>query len=104
MENTGASQVHQHLVIRNARALIHGCKAVEKSDDLLLIEEGEGGERRPAQRVLYQRVQSVVRIECRRRAEERVLKAPADGKPPPRLNRPVPPSSAPHRMLRCQKN
>ena len=36
-------------------------KAVEKAYDLLLIEEGDRGERRAAQRVLHQRTQSVVR-------------------------------------------
>jgi hypothetical protein len=39
MQNAGAGQVHQHLVIGDPRALIHRFKTVEKADDLLLVEE-----------------------------------------------------------------
>ena len=79
MENTSAGQEHQNLVIGDARPVIHGLYVVKETYNLPLIEEGDGRKCRSAQCILYQRVQSILGIERRGRAEKRVLLATVNG-------------------------
>jgi hypothetical protein len=51
MENARAHQKHQHLLIGNACALIHGVQAVQKTFDFSLIEVRNRGKNRPARKV-----------------------------------------------------
>ena len=53
MQDARAHENHQHLIVGNARAFIHRFQAVQKADNLLLIEEGDRLKHRPAQRILH---------------------------------------------------
>ena len=39
LENTGAEQDHENLIVRYSRPFIHGVEAIEDADNLLLTEE-----------------------------------------------------------------
>jgi len=61
METARAHQKHQHLLIGNACALIHGVQAVQKTVDFSLIEVRNRGKNRPARTgALHERKESLL--------------------------------------------
>ena len=79
LKDRSAHQDHQNLIDRNARTFIHRIHVIEKAYDVLLIEEGDRTENRAAQRILDQRAEFLVGIQCSRRAQEWVLLSPVHG-------------------------
>src|ERR1039457_5769992 len=66
MENARAHQKHQHLLIGNACALIHGVQAVQKTFDFSLIEvRNRGKHPARAKGALHERKESGAAVDGR---------------------------------------
>jgi len=75
LQNARADQDHQNLIYGHPCAFIHSVQAVQKGDDLLLIEKWNGGEDRATKSVIDQRAQFFFWVQGRRWAEERMFLA-----------------------------
>src|SRR5215469_6793326 len=79
MQDAGTEEQHQDLVVCDASTFIHRVDAVDKPNDLLLIEEWDGGECSTAKCVFDKHAELALTVEDGGRAEERVLLAAVDG-------------------------
>src|SRR5262245_6298754 len=79
LQDTGARQNHQNLIVGHACAFVHAAESVEQADDLPLVEERNRGERSATQPILHKIVELRVGIQSCRRTHERMLLPAVDG-------------------------